>query len=178
MNMQTATTQTHAFSNTVNADHIMASIMEHVQTEIGYYRELLQTMEQERDILLKGLHEQLMPNCERKLQLGEQLAAVQTKRQEMVNAFSTEDFTVSKLSELLPLVSEADRENFRQCLLEADNLSRRMRELNELNRSYINEALDTIGQILSIFAGQQSAGYTASGGRAPLKGRRLLAREV
>ncbi len=162
----------------INADSIMAGVATHLRMEIGYYRELLQVMEQERDILLKGRHDELMPNCERKLALCEELAAVQKSRHELVKNFNTEDFTVIKLAQLIPLMPEVDREEFRANLVEADTLSRRMNELNQLNRTYIHEALDSIGHMLSIFSGQQASGYTARGGRVPLSGRRILAREV
>ena len=161
-----------------NADDIMAGIVQHVHTEIEYYSQLLQVMEEERDILLKGRHDDLMPNCERKLTLSDKLAKVQQMRQEMMKHFNSDEFKVSKLSQLLPLLAEEQRECFRLRLIEADTLSRRLSDLNQLNRVYINEALDSIGHILSIFSGQQAGGYTAKGGRLPLSGRRILAREV
>ena len=161
-----------------DADSIMVDITRHVHMEIDYYRQLLLVMEEERDILLKGRHDDLMPNCERKLALSDKLAAAQKERQEMMRSFNSDDFEVSKLSHLLPLLAEDKRAEFRLSLIEADTLSRRLSELNQLNRTYINEALDSISHILSIFSGQQAGGYTARGGRLPLSGRRILAREV
>lgn len=162
----------------LNADGIMSAITEHVHTEINYYRQLLRVMEQERDILLKGRHDELMPNCESKLALSEELATIQKERQRLAAYFNTEDFAVIKLSQLIPLMPEEDRAGFREMLVEADTLSRRMSELNQLNRSYINEALDSIGHMLSILSGQQAGGYTAKGSRVPINGRRILTREV
>ena len=166
------------FSALINADDIMADITRHVHTEIDYYRQLLLVMQEEREILLKGRHDDLMPNCERKLDLSDKLAAVQKVRQEMMKSFNSDDFEVNKLSQLLPLLAGEERDDFYLCLTEADALSRRLSELNQLNRTYINEALDSIGHILSIFSGQQAGGYTSKGGRLPLSGRRILAREV
>jgi flagellar biosynthesis/type III secretory pathway chaperone len=162
----------------MNADALMNAIMEHLAMEVNHYRELLTVMEHERDILLQGRHDELASNCERKLLLSEQLASVQNERQRLMAAFSSDEFTVSKMSELIPLVPEDQRENYRLQLLEADSLSARLRELNAINRSFITEALDSIGSILNIFAGQQNCAYNARGGRDSFCGGRILVREV
>jgi flagellar biosynthesis/type III secretory pathway chaperone len=162
----------------MNADALIAAIVEYLEMEVNHYRELLAVMEHERDILLQGRHGELTLNCERKLWLSEQLASVQNKRRRLMAAFSSDEFTLSKMSELIPLVPEAQRENYRLQLLEADALSTRLRELNAVNRSFITEALDSIGSILNIFASQQNPGYNARGGRNSLRGGRILVREV
>jgi flagellar biosynthesis/type III secretory pathway chaperone len=162
----------------MNADALMAAIMEHLAMEVNHYRELLTVMEHERDILLQGRHDELTANCERKLLVSEQLASIQNERQRLMAAFNSDEFTVDKMSELIPLVPEEQRENYRLQLLEAESLSTRLRELNAINRSFITEALDSIGSILNIFAGQQNPGYNARGNRNSLRGGSILVREV
>jgi flagellar biosynthesis/type III secretory pathway chaperone len=164
-----------------NADEMITLIMQYVRTEINYYHSLLLVLQQERDILLSGQHDQLLPNCENKMALSEELHDIQKQRQALLVQFSTPEGgeeETGRLSQLIPLADEEKQPEYRAMLQEADTLSRRLRDLNEINRTYINEALDGIGHILAIFTGQQSGGYNSQGSRTPVQGRRILAREV
>ncbi|MDR1397003.1 MAG: flagellar protein FlgN [Desulfarculales bacterium] len=164
-----------------NADELITLITQYLKTEINYYHSLLLVLQQERDILLSGQHDQLLPNCENKMALSEELHDIQRERQELLAQFHTPDEEggeAGKLSQLIPLVEEGRRPEYRALLQEADTLSRRLRDLNEINRVYINEALDGISHILAIFTGQQEGGYNALGSRTPAQRRRILAREV
>ena len=157
---------------------LAAAVMDYVNTEISYYQSLLLVLQQERDILLSGLHDELLPNCENKLTLSEELSDIQKERQQLVDMINEQGYEISRLSQLVPWVDEAMQPRFRAILQEADILSKRLYELNQINRTYISEALETIGHILAIFSEQHAAGYNARGGQVPLSGRRLLAKEV
>jgi flagellar biosynthesis/type III secretory pathway chaperone len=163
-----------------NADELIATIMQYVKTEVSYYHRLLQVLQQERDILLSGQHDQLLLNCESKMALSEELHELQSARQELLSGFNlqSEGEEMVKLSALLPLLEEEEQREYRALLQEADILARRLRDLNQINRTYINEALDSIGHILAIFTDQQRGGYNARGGPISLNGRQLLARKV
>jgi flagellar biosynthesis/type III secretory pathway chaperone len=163
-----------------NADELIAAIIRYVKTEISYYHRLLQVLQQERDILLSGQHDQLLLNCESKMSLSEELHDLQSARQELLAQFTVPDEgeEVVKLSQQLPLLEEKQWPEFRALLQEADILSRRLQDLNQINRTYINEALDSIGHILSIFTDQRRGVYNARGGPVSLSGRKILARKV
>jgi flagellar biosynthesis/type III secretory pathway chaperone len=161
-----------------SADQLIASIMQYVKTEISYYHRLLQVLQQERDILLSGQHDQLLPNCELKMALSEELHDLQAARQDLLAQFNGEGTEVVKLAELLPLLETEARREYRALLQEADTLSRRLHDLNQINRTYINEALDSIGHILAIFADQHAGGYNARGAQVSTRGRRIVARAV
>ena len=125
---------------------------------------LLEALDKEKDILLKGQHQDLMANSEHKLEICQQLESIQKARQELVLNMVIAGEPIVKLSQLAPLLQAEQRDAFREQLIKADNLSKQLHERNQLNRAFINEALDSIGHVLSIISNQHNAsGYNEIG---------------
>ena len=120
-----------------------------------------------------------MANSEYKLEICQQLESVQKTRQELTQGLVVDGEPVIRLSQLTPLLPAEQRDNFREQLIRADNLSKQLNERNQLNRSFINEALDSIGHVLSIISNHRNAaGYNASGHRLPITASRVLVKGV
>ena len=157
-------------------------IRQHIEQEVLCYRQLLEVVEQERQILLNGQHERLLGTNEQKLELAHRLGVVQDERRQALASLSPDPGRPLRLRDLGDMLSGQERGPFRAMLAKAQQMAERLAQASQTNRSFVEEALDTVEHLLGILCGQsRDHGYTASGARAAQGGPtrpRLLAREV
>lgn len=149
--------------------------------EIVCFRELLQLAERERDILLKGSHQELMDTAQRKLELGQRLAEMQQDRRRLMHELSARPGQPLRLRDLAAFLPPQERAPYRAALGEAQSLAERLGEMSRLSRRYVEEALDTVEHLLAILTGQgrfQAQGYAPHGQRPAPARSRILARAV
>ena len=159
--------------------HAVEKITTELAKEVQCYRELLEVVQAERDILLHGDHKQLMGTAEQKLGLTERLAAAQENRREAMVAVSGTPDTPAKLIDLTPYLPQESRAGFRSTVREAARLAKRLSQLNEGNKGFLEEALDTVDHLLSIITGQNKAStYDCRGMTRGGAGRSLVVKEV
>lgn len=159
--------------------YAVEKITSELAKEVQCYRELLEVVQTERDILLKGDHRQLMGTAEQKLSLTERLSIAQANRREAMIAVSGAPEVPAKLIDLTPFLPKENRADFRSAVREAARLAKRLNQLNEGNKGFIEEALDTVDHLLGIITGQAKANtYDSRGMTRNNAGRSFVAKEV
>lgn len=160
--------------------HDVEKITTELAKEVQCYRELLEVVRNERDILLGGDHRQLMGTAEQKLGLTERLAAAQEGRRAAMLAVSGKADTPAKLIDLTPLLPQESRSDFKAKVREAARLAKQLSQLNEGNKGFIEEALDTVDHLLGIITGKNRSNmtYDSRGMAQGSGGRNLVAKEV
>jgi|GEM_PF-2643927 flagellar biosynthesis/type III secretory pathway chaperone len=156
-------------------------IQRHVEDEIGCYRELIQVVERERDILLSGDHSGLPGQAEAKLGIARRLQQTRQARQEVMSRLSPDPESPLRLRDLAGLLPAAERGVFRALLGRAQSLADNLAAKNQNNQRFVQEALDTVEHLMGILSGQGRGQTYGQGGRrntAPSGPPRLLAREV
>lgn len=159
---------------------VMQEISQRLGQELELYRQLLEVVSEERDILLEGDHQRLMGTAERKLTVCKELAEVQEGRRELMMSLSPDSERSLKLSDLAGHLPSGQQGPFRAMIANLSRMAKRLGDLNQMNKSFIEEALDTVEGMLQTLTGRGrgaaygSKGVRQSGPSLP----RLLAREV
>ncbi len=159
---------------------VMQEISDRLNQELDLYRRLLEVAAQERDILLGGDHQQLMGTAESKLELCRELALVQQERRRLMEALSPDRKRPLKLSDLAGMLPASQQGPVRSLITKLRRLARRLAELNQMNKGFIEEALDTVeGLLHTLTGGGQGASYGSKGVRGDGPSLpRLVTREV
>lgn len=159
---------------------VMNEISQKLGQEVELYRRLLDVVIEERDILLEGGHQRLMGTTERKLAICKELAGVQEDRRELMQKLSPDKKVPLKLSDLEAFLPDREQGPFRSLVGKLRRISARLAELNDTNKSFIEDALDTVeGLLQAITGGGRGAAYGNKGTcktAPPLP--RLVTREV
>ena len=156
-------------------------IQRHIEQEISCYRELIQVVEQERDILLSGDHSGLPAQAEEKLGIARRLHQTRQARQDTMARLSPDSGQPLRLRDLAGMLPAAQRGVFRALLNRAQALAESLTAKNQNNQRFVQEALDTVEHLMGILSGQGRNQTYGQGGRrnAPSSGPpRLLTREV
>jgi flagellar biosynthesis/type III secretory pathway chaperone len=157
-------------------------IRHHIEEEIGCYRELMAVVEQERGILLSGRHEDLLACVEQKLNLAQRLGQVQRERRQAMSRISPDPEHPLRLRDLGAMLPSEERGPFKEMLVKAQALAERLSQASANNKSFVEEALDTVEHLLGILTGQgRQQGYDANGAMGARAGTcppRMLVREV
>ena len=158
----------------------LRQIQRHIEQEITCYRELIQVVEQERDILLSGDHSGLPVQAEAKLGIARRLGETRQARQDTMARLSPEPGAPLRLRDLADLLPAAERMSFRALLNRAQALAENLAAKNQANQSYVQEALDTVEHLMGILSGRAQAQTYDQGGRRNTSSGppRLLVREV
>jgi len=158
----------------------MKMIAQELENEIQCYRELLEVVSTERDILLSGEHKRLAETTEIKIGLGSRLARAQESRRLAMQAIvPPQAGREARLGDLTPLLPVDRRGEFKAAVREAGLLAQRLSHMSQANRSFLEEALDTVDNLLAIITGRkQGATYGANGQSRPAQGRSIMAREA
>jgi hypothetical protein len=149
--------------------------------EIDCYRELLVVAERERDILLKGSHQELMETVQLKLGISQRLSERQDERRRLLEGLSPDKRRPLRLRDLVGFLPPEEQGPFRAALGEAQRLAQRLGDLSAMSKRYVEEALDTVEHLLAILTGQgksQAQGYTPHGHRPAPTRSRILARAI
>ena len=158
---------------------MMDMIMAYLEKELKLYRELLEVVEQERDALLGGRHDQLLEVNERKISVCNQLAQAQKERREIMVRLSPHPQRSLKLSELSELLPVAERSPYKALVRNLRGISERLSQLSEMNKGFLEEALDTVEHLMDILMGRnQQTAYTRKGMVQPRGMPRFMAREA
>ena len=159
---------------------VINEVSQRLGQEVELYRRLLEVVSEERDILLEGDHQRLMGTTERKLSICKELVSVQESRRELMLKLSPDSENPLKLSDLAMFLPDPQQGPFRALVNKLTRLVERLSDLNEANKSFIEEALDTVeGLLRTITGGGSGASYGSKGTR--LDGPslpRMVAREV
>jgi flagellar biosynthesis/type III secretory pathway chaperone len=155
------------------------AITDSLGRELALYQELVQVAGEEREILLTGDHDRLMGTAERKLTLCRNLAQVQESRRRLMQKLSPAEDRALKLSDLADWLPAPERGPFRSLVARLAGLAKELGGLNQRNKSFLEEALGTVEDILGMImnAGRPS-GYGLKGQRSAPSAPRLVAREV
>ncbi len=159
----------------------MEKIRTSLATEIGCFRELLTVAERERDILLKGSHQELMDTAQLKLAIAQRLSVAQQERRQLMSRLSPAagGGQPLRLRDLTAFLPPEDQAPFREALGEAKSLAERLSDMNRVSKRYVEEALDTVDHLLGILSGRgASQGYSPHGRPAAVGRPRILARSV
>lgn len=157
----------------------MQQISDHLAEEIECYRELLRVVESEQQILLHGRHEELLGTADEKLKLSQRLAHIQTERRELMTKPSGDGVRPAKLIDMTRYLPSEERPEFREAVKKAAQLSRRLASQNQLNKGYLEEALDTVEHLIGILTGRgRGNAYGRRGRMEAARVPRMLAREV
>jgi len=160
-------------------DSLLHEIQEHLAREHILFRKLLEVVEKERDILLGGDHFRLVANTERKVELCQELAQVQKERRGLMAGLVPQGDEAPDLDGLIKLAPREKKSGLKERIRDMRRLARRLEKLNQGNRGFLEDALDTVDHLMSILAGgQRQAAYRAGGRQETVPGPRLLAREV
>lgn len=147
--------------------------------EISCLRQLIDTVGRERDALLQARHEDLLSIGEEKLRLADQMQQLQQKRRLLMSQVTGADQQPTKLIELVPHLPPAERTPFRQALNRVSELARRLAKMNQVNRDFVHEALDTVEHMLDVLTGRRDLnGYSPRGPASRPSRPRMLVREV
>jgi len=159
---------------------VMNEISQRLGQEVELYRQLLEVVTEERDILLNGDHQRLIGTTERKIAVCEELAAVQVDRRELMQKLSPDHERPLKLSDLANYLPRAQQGTFRSLISKLAQMAARLTDLNQANKSFIEEALDTVEGILHAITG--GGGGASYGNKGKCQNRhslpRLVTREV
>ena len=143
---------------------VMNEISQKLGQEVELYRRLLDVVTEERDILLEGGHQRLMGTTERKLAVCKELAMVQGDRRELMQKLSPDSENPLKLSDLAAYLPEKQRGPFHSLVGKLRRISTRLAQLNETNKSFIEDALDTVEGLLRAITGRgRGASYGNKG---------------
>ncbi|MGD8562208.1 MAG: flagellar protein FlgN [Desulfarculaceae bacterium] len=157
----------------------ISQIKKHLSDEIECFRDLLTVVEQERDILLEGKHENLMSLSQRKLELSQKLAQTQNQRRRLMEGLSPNPKEPLRLSDLSRHLPKEERSSFRDLVRILGAMAKRLATMNQLNKGFVEEALDTVEHLLGILtASNRNQCYSAQGSSQAPNLPRLLAREV
>lgn len=157
------------------SEEIIRQILTHIHSEVGHYRQLLELVEKEREALLSRDHEALLGLSEDKMRLAEELMKMQVARREMMDSLPGRP---EKLSDLTGLLPGPARQSFKTAVSQAKNIAKRLSDVSDSNRRYLEEALDTVEHMIGIFTGRNQNQAYGSRGRVPAGPARFLAREV
>lgn len=164
----------------MNSD--VQEIRERIEEEIGCYRELMSVVDQERGVLLSGRHEGLLACAEQKMMLAQRLEKVQEMRRQAMARISPDPDHPLRLRDLGMMLPHEERGPFQAMLIKAQALAERLAMASANNKTFVEEALDTVEHLLGILAGQgRPQAYDASGAMGARPGPvmpRMLAREV
>ncbi len=143
---------------------VMTEISQRLGQEVELYRQLLEVVTEERDILLEGGHQRLMGTTERKLAVCKELAMVQDERRELMLRFSPDRENPLKLSDLAGYLPEKQQGPFHSLIKKLRSMTERLAQLNDMNKSFVEDALDTVeGLLQAITGGGQGAAYGNKG---------------
>ncbi len=161
----------------------MQPVIELIKIELGKevqgFRELLEVVEAERDILLTGRHERLLETSERKLTLSKNLTLVQEERRKLMEQLDPERTGPMKLSDLMQFMEREDRDPFKITLRRLSIMADRLNSMNNLNKQFIEEALDTVEHLLGMLtSGAPNPVYGKIGPQQHIQRPRIFAREV
>ncbi len=162
-------------------ENIISQIHEKLQEEMGLYRELLQVAQLERDILLSRDHSRLMDTSQDKLELCQRLAQRQQQRRELMARLAPEGRPAPlRLGEVIALLPPEHQPRFAATHRRLVELVQRLEHLNQENKGFVEEALDTVDHLLGILTGRGQGGcsYSRRGMPQQASGARLVAREV
>lgn len=149
--------------------------------EIVCFRELLAVAERERDILLKGSHQELMETVQLKLGISQRLSERQRERRRLLEELSPDKRRPLRLRDLTGFLPPEEQAPFRSALGEAQRLAQRLGDMSATSKRYVEEALDTVEHLLAILTGQgrsQAQGYSPHGQRSAPTRPRILARAI
>lgn len=156
-------------------------IQRHIEDEVVCYRELIQVVERERDILLSRDHSGLPEQAEQKMGIARRLHESRLARQEVMSRLSPDPASPLRLRDLAGLLPAAERGIFRALLQRAQALAESLAAKNQANARFVQEALDTVEHLMDILSGRQrSQTYSQAGRRDTTQSGppRLLTREV
>lgn len=161
----------------------MQAVMERIQEQLGeetrIFRGLLEVVERERDILLEGDHQELFEVSERKVGLCEQLSAVQDKRRALMAELAPEGAESLRLRDLTRFLDKEKQGPYKETVHGLTQMARRLENLNQNNKGFIEEALDMVDHLMAILTGGGGGGSYGAGGRPERGGGgRILAKEV
>lgn len=158
----------------------MQTIADELEKEIQCYRELLDVVSAERDILLSGDHGRLAEVTEQKIGLSSRLARAQESRREAMKKVLRQPANASvRLGDLTPMLPADRRGEFKAAVREAGLLAKRLSHMSHTNRSYLEEALDTVDHLLGILTGgNKGIVYGADGQRRHAPTRRMVTKEA
>ena len=158
----------------------MNQINAKLRNEIESYQELLELVQTEKEILLSGNHERLWETSEKKLSVSGRLLQQQIERRRLMMVMLPKGGDKSKISDLESHVDPGERGEFRETARTLTGLAEQVARVNERNKEFINEALDTVDHLVGILTGRrQKIAYGNKGKveKAP-SAPRFLAREV
>lgn len=155
-------------------------VLELLEAEIGCLRGLTAQLEEERDALLGGRHEDLVGISEQKLLIGRELADIQAQRRALMGQLAGPGGAPAKLIDLAPHLPVERRGAFKKTVRTISELADRLSSMNQTNRNYVTEALDMVEHLIGVLSGRgrKSAAYNSTGVMADAPPRRMLAREV
>jgi flagellar biosynthesis/type III secretory pathway chaperone len=162
---------------------IMQAVMDEISKclgqEVELYRQLLDVVGEEREILLHGDHQRLMGTSERKMAVCLELTAVQESRRELMQKISPDSDKPLKLSDLAKFLPSTQQSGFRALVAKLSHMTTRLASLNQANKSFIEEALDTVEGLLQAITGGGGMLYGNKGMRQNRQHLpRLVTREV
>lgn len=158
---------------------VFEQIMEQLHREIVGYEGLLDTLREERDILLTGDHDELLAISERKLGLARDLERMQRERVATMLQVLPGIGRRPRLADLEPHLPPEMKAGLRKAVRILTTLSERLSQANQNNKGYIEEALQTVEHILgAIVDSGPKMVYQAPNGHEARRQPRLLAREV
>lgn len=161
----------------------MQPVIDLIKIELGKevqgFRDLLEVVQEERDILLTGKHERLLETSERKLSLSQNLSQVQEERRRLMEQLDPERPEILKLSDLVCYLAPEDRIPFKSVVRRLSTMADRLNSMNSLNKQFIEEALDTVEHLLGMLtAGMPNPVYGGGGPQQVATRPRIFAREV
>ena len=158
----------------------MNQINARLEDEIQSYSELLELVQEEKEILLSGDHDRLLETSEKKLAISGRLLKQQTERRRLMAVLLPKGGGQARIRDLEPHVNPESRSAFRETARTLTGLAQKVAGLNERNKQFINEALDTVEHLLGILTGRRR--YDAYGSKGKVEeapsSPRFLAKEV
>jgi flagellar biosynthesis/type III secretory pathway chaperone len=149
--------------------------------EVQYLEELLGVVEEEKQVLLQGNHEGLIPLSERKAALSRSLADAQNKRLTLQKKLSSSPENPIGLADLEKHLEKSSQSAFRSTVRSMQAMAGRLKDLNQANGTFVQEALKTVEHLLGIITGSgeaQGYGPRPGGARKAHLPPRLVAKEV
>lgn len=158
---------------------VMDEISKCLGQEVELYRQLLDVVGDEREILLHGDHQKLLGTSERKVAVCQELITVQENRRELMQKLSPDRDKPLKVSDLANYLPRTQQGVFRTLVAKLSRMTERLASLNQANKAFIEEALDTVEGLLQAITSGGSLLYGNKGtrqNRQPLP--RIVTREV
>ena len=145
--------------------------------EVEGLRQLLEVVEQEKQLLLAGSPEDLVPVSEQKLAICRRLEELKAERTRAMERAGLDPASPAALEELIRWAPSSQRQGLKALVDKARAIARTVARVGENNKRYLQEALDTVDKLLAILTGtDQPQGYGHHPPRA--LGPRLVAKEV